>query len=100
MHYRRWLRYGDPLHKRRARGVMDAPVTYPPGPAQLQLVRTLWENPGRVFPWYALGANRPSVDNALAKLRKKYGPNVILTAVKPRGYVMSRETAQKLGRFM
>lgn len=30
MHEKRWLRHGDPLIKRRARGVMDVPVSYPP----------------------------------------------------------------------
>lgn len=29
MHEKRWLRHGDPMIKRRARGVMDAPVVRP-----------------------------------------------------------------------
>lgn len=95
MHYRRWRRYGNPLHKRRNRGVMDAPVSYPLGPAQLQIVRTLVENPGRCFPWYALGNTKSGFEGALRRLRRLYGEDVIET-VQRKGYRMRPEIARVL----
>ncbi len=100
MHYRRFRFYGDPLHKRRKRGVMDAPVTYPLGPAQTVVLTTLLSAPGRVFPWYAMANTQASFESAVKRIRKHYGPNVVETMAKPRGYRMAPEMARKLTEAM
>ncbi len=100
MHYRRFRAYGTPLHKRRKRGVMDAPVTYPLGPAQKQIVVTLLQNPGRVFPWYALGNTEAGFVTALRHIRERYGRDVVETVVKPRGYRMNPVVAKKLAAML
>lgn len=96
MHHRRWLRWGDPFHKRINRGVMDGPVRHPLGPAQLQIVLTLMESPGRVFPWYAMAGSRSGFENAVRRIRAHYGADVVQTSVKPQGYLMPRPVAEKL----
>lgn len=96
MHYRRFRAYGDPLHKRRNRGVMDAPVRYPLGPAQAVVITTLLSSPGRVFPWYAMANTQAGFERALKRIRDHYGRDIVETVVKPRGYRMAPETARKL----
>lgn len=93
MHYQRWRRYRDPFHKRRNRGVMDAPVVHPLGPAMLGVVRTLAENPGVAFPWYALGSSKSGTYQAIRRLRKRYGEDIILTSIN-KGYRMEPRVAR------
>ena len=97
MHYRRWRLYGDALHKRRNRGVLDAPVTYPLGPAQLQVVLTLAQNPGNCFPWWALGNHKNAVGQAVKRIRSHFGEEVV-EHVYGKGYRMRPEIARAVLR--
>lgn len=98
-HYKRWQRYGDPMHKRRHRGIMDAPVVPPLIPARARIMRTLYENPGVTFPWYALGSSKSGFEYSLRRLRKDYGQGIIET-IPTKGYRMPARTAQVLARVM
>ena len=88
MHYQRFIRNGDPLRKKRARGVMDAPVIYPLGPLQTKILETLVANPGRTFSAETLHTTKKSVQQAVARIRQNHGQGAIDTVL-GKGYRLS-----------
>jgi len=100
MHYRRFRLYGNAFHKRRQRGVMDAPVTYPLGPLQAQILVTLFQNPGRSFSYAALTGSKSGTETAVRILRKRYGADVIETTIVPHGYRLNPATARRLAEVI
>ena len=95
-HWGRWWRNGDPLLKRRNRGILDVPAVQPLGPVQAKILITLVQNPGRAFPRHHLYETAGGVYAAIYGLRKRYGPNVITTASGGKGYYIEPETAKRL----
>lgn len=93
MHYGRWRRNGDPLIKRRARGVMDAPVTplrerkpIVPGVRRLTdnqrdlLVAMRSPVPIRDLA-EKFGTSRAMIENRVCRIRSKFGYEVIITTI-------------------
>lgn len=97
LHYGRWHRLGDPLMKRRARGLMDAPVlTYrqeralteprrpklPIPPRSSKVLLVLTEARGIVSRQELsrrTGATEGAVQNAVGRIRARFGYDVIRT---------------------
>lgn len=98
MHYRRNMRNGAPLVKRRARGVMDAPVVrtrpLPPkpiprelclGPKQTKLLCLIWRAPVEVSTLaQELGVEPIVVMHKVHAIRRRFGYDAIQTTM-PKG---------------
>lgn len=96
MHWKRWKRNGDPLIKRRARGVMDAPVVpYVPrrpkregpflGPQQTRLLCLIWREPVELTVIAnELGVQPACVMQKVSNIRRRFGYDAIRTSL-PKG---------------
>ena len=94
-HYSRWRRNGDPLLKRRNRGLLDVPAVPSLGPVQTRILLTFVKNPGVTFRSYQLHKSPRALERVLKGIRQTYGQDTISTVIR-RGYRMEPRIAARV----